>query len=231
MMFNSDPYVMLVASLPAIGAFLCDKEPPINRTRLFDRLKMLAPEDRAELDALISVFSWAALDVTEDDAAFLERAGRVVSSLRGEDLRRAARDRLEIRTLIAALRRRHAGEDAPADDLRWGYGRFVDVIRANWGSPDFGVGRAFPWVLAAREKLEAGDTVGFERIALEAAWNSGTRCELGHAFDYEAVIFYVLRWSLNERWSRYDADTAGTRFAGLLDAAFENYEPEYQAAA
>jgi hypothetical protein len=150
----------------------------------------------------------------------------VVSSLRGEDLRRAARDRLEIRTLIAALRRRHAGEDAPAEGVRWGYGRFVDVIRANWGAPDFGVGRAFPWVLAAKDKLEAGDTVGFERIALEAAWNSGTRCELGHAFDYEAVIFYVLRWSLNERWARYDADAAGTRFAGLLDAAFENYEPE-----
>jgi hypothetical protein len=231
MMFNSDPYVMLVASLPAIGPLLSDKEPPINRARLFERLKMLAPEDQAELDNLVSIFSWAALNVTESDAAFLERADRVVSSLRGEDLRRAARDRLEIRTLIAALRRRHAGEDAPAEGTRWGYGRFVDVIRAHWGAPDFGVGRAFPWVLAAKDKLDTGDTVGFERIALEAAWNSGTRCELGHAFDYEAVIFYVLRWSLNERWARYDADAAGTRFAGLLDAAFENYEPRYQAAA
>jgi hypothetical protein len=231
MLFNSDPYVMLVASLPAIGPLLSDKEPPINRTRLFERLNMLAPEDRAELDAMTSVFAWASLDPTESDAEFLERAERIVASVRGEDLRRAAHDRLEIRTLIAALRRRHAGEDAPPDGVRWGYGRFVEQIRANWGAPDFGVGRAFPWVLAAREKLEAGDTVGLERIVLEAAWNSGTRCELGHAFDYEAVVFYALRWSLNERWSRYDADTAGTRFAGLLDAAFVNYEPDFQAEA
>jgi len=231
MLFNSDPYVMLVASLPATGPLLSDKEPPISRLHLYERFNMLAPEDRAELDALISVFGWASLDPAESDAEFLERAGRIVASVRGADLRRAAHDRLEIRTLIAALRRRHAGEDAPADDVRWGYGRFVEQIRANWGVSDFGVGRAFPWVLAAREKLEAGDTVGFERIALEAAWNSGTRCELGHAFDFEAVVFYALRWSLNERWSRYDADTAGTRFAGLLDAAFANYEPEYQAAA
>jgi hypothetical protein len=231
MLFSSDPYVMLVASLPATGPLLSDKEPPINRARLFQRLDMLAPEDRAELDALISVFSWAALDAGEDDAAFIERAGRIIDAVRGEDLRRAARDRLEIRTLIAALRRRHAGEDAPAEGVRWGYGRFVEVIRAHWGTPDFGVGRAFPWVLAARDKLESGDTVGLERIALEAAWNSGARCELGHAFDYEAVVFYCLRWSLNERWARYDADAAGARFAGLLDAALANHEPESQAAA
>lgn len=231
MMFQSDPYVMLMASLPAIGPLLSDKAPPINRTRLFERLDMLAPEDRAELDSLISIVSWAALDPAEDDAAFLERAERIINSVRGEDLRRAARDRLEIRTLIAALRRRHAGEDAPAGSLRWGYGRFVEVIRANWGAPDFGVGRAFPWVLAAKDRLEAGDIVGLERIVLEAAWNSGTRSELGHAFDYEAVVFYVLRWSLNERWSRYDPDAAGTRFSGLLDAAFVNHESTYQAAA
>lgn len=231
MMFSSDPYAMLMASLPAIGPLLSDKEPPINRTRLYERLNMLEAEDRAELDALISIVSWAALEIGEDDAAFLDRATRIVESVRSADLRTAAHDRLEIRTLVAALRRRHAGEDAPAEGVRWGYGRYVEVIRAHWGAPDFGVGRMFPWVLAAKEKLEAGETAALERILLEAAWNSGTRCELGHAFDYEAVAFYLLRWSLNERWARYDADEAGSRFAELLDAAFVNYEPTYQAAA
>lgn len=231
MLLASDPYVMLIGSLPAIGPLLSDKEPPINRMRLYERLNMLEPKDRAELDALISIVSWAALDAGEDDAAFLERAERIVAAVRGEDLRRAARDRLEIRTLIAALRRRHAGEDAPADGVRWGYGRYVEKIRAHWGEPDFGVGRMFPWVLAAREKLEAGETTALERIVLEAAWNSGTRQELGHAFDFQAVAFYLLRWSLNERWARYDADAAGARFAALLDAAFVQNEPTFQAAA
>jgi hypothetical protein len=230
MLFASDPYVMLIGSLPAIGPLLSDKEPPINRTRLDERLKMLEPEDRAELDALGTIVSWAALDPSEDDVAFLERAERIVAAVRGEDLRRAARDRLEIRTLIAALRRRHAGEDAPPDGVRWGYGRFVERIRAHWGEPDFGVGRIFPWVLAAKEQLEAGETTALERIVLEAAWNSGTRHELGHAFDFEAVAFYLLRWSLNERWARYDADAAAARFAALLDAAFVRNETTLQAA-
>lgn len=231
MWLDSDPYITLVASLPATGPLLSGAEPPINRSRLLDRLKILSIEHRAELDALFSIFAWADLDMTESDASFLQRADRVVKGISSEDVRNAAQERLEIRTLIAALRRRHAGEETPADGVRWGYGRFVNAIRANWNSPDFGIGRAFPWVLSAKEKLEAGDTVAFERIALEAAWKSGTHWEVGHDFDYEAVVFYVLRWSLNERWSRYDADAAGLRFAGLLDAAFDNYEPDYQAAA
>jgi hypothetical protein len=52
----------------------------------------------------------------------------------------------------------------------WGYGRFVERIRANWREPGLGVERAFPWVLSARDKLEKGDAAGLERILLEAAW-------------------------------------------------------------
>lgn len=231
MLFASDPYAMLIGSLPAIGPLLSDKEPPINRARLEERLKMLEPDDRAELDALISIVSWAELDAGEDDAVFLERAERVVTAIRNDDLRSAARDRLEIRTLVAALRRRHAGEDAPADGTRWGYGRHVERIRAHWGEPDFGVGRMFPWVLAAKEQLEAGETVALERTVLEAVWNSGAGLQFGHAFDFQAVAVYLLRWSLNERWARYDADAASARFATLLDAAFVQNKPTYQATA
>lgn len=231
MLFSSDPYVMLISSLPAIGPLLSEREPPINRTRLMERLQMLEPEDRAELDALISIISWYALDISEEDAAFLKRAEAVLAALRSEDLRHAVRDRLEIRTLLAALRRRHAGLDAPPEGLRWGHGRFIEMIRANWAVPDFGLSLMFPWIREAREKLEAGDTKGLERIVLEAAWNSGTRCELGHAFDFDAVAFYVLRWSLNDRWARYDADIAARRFAELLDEAFSDHEPRIQATA
>ena len=219
MMGEPPPYVMLMASLPALGPLLSEKAPPISEARLERRLRELSPEDRAELEGLRTLASWMPLGLAEDETAFLARAKLVIDGVRSQAIRALARDRLEIRTLLAALRRRHAGEEAPTPGAPWGYGRFVETIRANWGAPDFGVGRAFPWILAAKERLESGDRAGLERIALEAAWAAGERHLALYDFDFEAVVYYVLRWSLVDRWSRYDAESAAVRFAELLDAA------------
>jgi len=231
MMFATEPYVMLVASLPHVGTLLSNRAPPINQVRLEQRLKELDPEDRAELEALRSLLSWSRLEIGDEDAAFVARARQIIEAAHSETLRAAASERLEIRTLMAALRRRHCGEDAPAPGTVWGYGRYVDTIRANWAAPDFGVGRAFPWVLAAKEKLEAGDAQGLERITLQAAWDSGARHAAGHEFDFEAVAAYALRWSLVDRWSRYDAAAAATRFTELLEAAFADNAQNFLEAA
>lgn len=219
MMVQAPPYVMLLASLPALGPLLSDRAPPISEARLERRLGELAPEDRAELERLRSLGSWMRLDLAEDEAAFLARARAVIDGVRSEPIRAVARDRLEIRTLLAALRRRHAGAEAPAVGTPWGYGRFVETIRTNWGAPDFGVGHAFPWILRAKERLESGDRASLERLVLEAAWAAGERHLALHTFDFEAVVHYVLRWSLEDRWSRYDAEAAALRFAELLDEA------------
>ncbi len=215
---TTDRYVTLVASLPAIG-LLAAKAPPINRARLAERLKWLAPEDQAEIESLRRLLSWEALEIGIDDAAYLARVDRLLGELRSEAVRAAVIERLEIRTLVAALRRRRAGEEAPAEDARWGYGRHLRAIRANWGAPDFGLGRTYPWLAAARDMLEGGDSVGLERLLLETAWAAIEKRAFGHTFDFEAVAFYLMRWSLADRWSRYDADAAAARFAEMLDAA------------
>jgi hypothetical protein len=217
------PYVMLMASLPAIGRVLTDQAPPISEARLAERLKALLPEDREELERIREVVSWHRLDRHEETAAFVARANALLASIRGEPVRTAVRDRLEIRTLLAALRRRHAGAEAPARGEAWGVGRYLETIRAHWSAPDLGVGRLFPWVAAAKQKLDAGDRIGLERIVLEAAWAAGERHLALHAFDYEAVVYYVLRWSLVDRWSRYDAEAAAERFAELLEEALADF--------
>lgn len=224
MIFAGDPYVMLMSSLPAV-LFLSEKEPPINAARLAERMKELAPEDRDEVEKMRTLIAWSAVDSRLDDATFVARAERAIASLRSPVLRAVARQRFEIRTLVAALRARHAGAEAPPEGMIWGFGRHVGRIRANWNAPDFGMGRQFPWVLKARERLEAGDTVGLERLLLETAWAGVERHELGHEFDFEAVACYILRWSLADRWARYDADVARLRFAELLDAAIADNFP------
>ena len=218
MIWADQPYVTLMASLPAIR-FLSDKAPPINGARLAERLKALAPADAVLVQRLTRIVSWRFIDVAQDDAAFLAEAEALLADLDSPTLAAALRERLEMRTVVAALRRRHAGEDAPPKGVRWGFGRHVERLRTGWGQPDFGLAAFYPWLPAAREALEAGNAVALERLLLETAWNQQARHAFGHEFDLEAAAFYLLRWSMADRWARYDADAAQARFRDLLDKA------------
>jgi hypothetical protein len=229
MIWAGDRYITLMASLPSIG-FLSEKEPPINRAKLTERMRALAPEDAQTIDELAQIISWRHIDVGDDDAAFVARAEAAIGAVSNPVLAAAAREQIELRTVLAALRRRHAGEEAPAAGTRWGFGPHVERMRTQWALPDLGVGAIHPWVLAAREKLESGDTVGLERLVLETSWNALDRHAAGHEFDLVAVAFYMLRWSLAERWARYDAEAAQVRFGELLDAALAS-APELAKAA
>jgi hypothetical protein len=216
-------YVELMASLPALGPMLAAKTAPINRVRLQKRLReFLRPDHLAEIDAASRIVDWSRLPLLTADADFVREARSVVPALQNETLRRLVQDRLEMRTVIAALRRRHAGKEAPAAAELWGYGPYVNRIRTNWREPGFGVEHSFKWVLPAKEKLDVGDAAGLERILLEIAWRQADRLIGGHEFDFEAVALYVVRWNLLDRWTRYDAEAAATRFDALVAEALSD---------
>lgn len=210
-------YVQLMASLPALGPILAAKTAPINRVRLQARLqRMLRPEHLAEIQAAASILAWPRQAMLTTDADFVRKARKVVPTLKSETLRRLVHDQLEQRTVLAALRRRHAGQDAPAAGEIWGYGRYVDRIRANWREPGFGLGQSLNWLLPAKDKLDKSDAAGVERILLEGAWRQADRLVGAHDFDFEAVALYVVRWDLLDRWTRYDAEAAAARFDALV---------------
>jgi len=216
---SRDEYVTLVSSLPALGPVLSAKAPPINRVQLSRRLRMLRPEHRDELEAVADLLNWARLPLTGTDAALVGRARRVIPRLSSPTLATLTRDRLEMRTLVAALRRRHAGAQGPPRDEVWGYGRYLRQIEANWREPDFGVGRIYPWLADARACHDKRDAQGLERVLLEESWRRAVRFAIGHEFDFEAVAIYVVRWNLLDRWTRYDAEAAAARFGVLVDQA------------
>ena len=210
-----DDYVTLMASLPALGPMLVARHAPINPIRLQTRLKQLRPEHFAELTAAADLLAWSRLPLTGTDAALARRTRSVIPTLTSPTLAELVRDRMEMRTLVAALRRRHGGQDAPVD-VDWGYGRFVRRIQSGWREPDFGLARNFPWVNAARECLENEESQGLERILLEQAWRLADRVGEGHIFNFEAVALYVARWQLLYRWTKYDAEAAAARFGELV---------------
>ena len=213
-------YVQLMASLPALGPILAAKAAPINRVRLRKRLQqMLRPEHFAEIEVAASILAWPRQAMLTTDADYVSKARKVIPTLKSEIVRQLIHNQLEQRTVLAALRRRHAGQEAPAAAEIWGYGRYVDRIRANWREPGFGLGQSLKWVLPAKDKLDKADAAGLERILLEAAWRQADGLVGAHDFDFEAVALYVLRWDLLERWTRYDAEAAAARFDALVTDA------------
>ncbi len=216
-------YVQLMASLPALGPILAAKTAPINRIRLMARLqRMLRPEHFAEIEAAASILAWPHQAMLTSDADFVSKAKKIIPTFKSETVRKLVHDQLEQRTVLAALRRRHAGQAAPAASEIWGYGRYVDRICANWREPGFGLGQSLNWVLPAKDKLDKSDATGLERILLEAAWRQADRLVGAHYFDFEAIALYVLRWDLLDRWTRYDAEASAARFGALITDALND---------
>lgn len=216
--FDRDKYIMLMASLPRPGPLFAEKQTPLSRLRLDRRLRALTPQDAALLRAVEQALEWRLMGVDATDAEVIACAERALAMTDSEALRSLIKSRMEIRTCLSALRRRAAGEDPPPAGAPWGYGRWRARMVQHWRSPGFGVERMFPWLKEADRLLREGDVYGLERLVLEVVYRDLSRRGGLHQFDIEAVVIYVLKWSVIDRWSRYNAEAASRRFADLLTA-------------
>jgi hypothetical protein len=166
---------------------------------------------------------WHRLPLERSDREIVESAERLVPSIRSPLLREVAQWRIELRTVVAALRRRAAGEPAPTATEKWGYGRWVQAIERNWGRSDIGLSSALPWVDEFQQLIEKDDALGVERAIGSAVWQYLSRAAVGHHFDFEAVALYVLRWDVIHRWTVYDGQEAQKRFHEMLEEALGEY--------
>ena len=71
--------------------------------------------------------------------------------------------------------------------------------------------------------MKQEETEALERLLLEQAWKSVVRQTGEHLFDFEAVVIYVLKWNITDRWVRYNAEAAARRFRDLTEAALGDY--------
>lgn len=222
-MSDPDAYIMLISGLPRPEALFLAKRPPLSRLKLDRRLRVLAPEDAEVLRLVEHVLDWAALPSTLSEAQIVARARAAMEKIDNETVRSLLRDRLEIRTCVAALRRRHRGEQAPAPGTVWGYGRWVRHIARNWTEPAFRLDGVFPWLREADKLLSAGDTMALQRLVFDQAWTNLRRHAGEHAFDFEAVVIYVLEWDIVDSLVKYDSEVASERFQELTEAGLGDY--------
>jgi hypothetical protein len=215
-MSESTRYVMLMCSLPHHGPLFGAVRPPLSRIRLNEYLTQLEPGDRADYDTVASLLDWSRHTRNRDDAQILRDARLLVPTLTSDFSREAVQWRLEMRSAIAALRRRQHGESSAPAGRDWGYGRWLPTMARHWGDPDLGLGNVFPWIVEARRLLAEGAAVELERLLLSAVWQDLGRRSEGHEFDFEAVLLYGMRWEVIARWTRYQPEAATTRFEYLV---------------
>jgi hypothetical protein len=218
----SHRYAMLISSLPYHESLFGAKRAPLSRIRLRQRQHLLDDEDRACLRIVAGLLEWSFHGMATRDEEIVARAKEMLPKMKNAFARDLIVRRLEMRTVSAALRRRHHGQAAPSAHDSWGYGRWLGHIRRHWSEPHFRLERVYPWLSEARNLLETGDTLGMERLLLSTNWEYLDRVAVGHDFDFEAVLIYSLRWDLVARWTGYSGDAAAVRFEELLEAGMKD---------
>lgn len=222
-MSDPDAYVMLMASLPSPEALFLARQPPLSRLKLDQRLQALEPEDAEILRLVEDVLQWDHLPIALTEEEVVARARKALARIDNELLRRIIEERLDIRTVVAALRRRRRGEGPPPRGSLWGIGRWADHIVRHWTEPGFRLDRVFPWLREVERLMKAGDAVAVERLLLQQAWKPLVRLAGEHDFEFEAVVIYVLKWNIVDRWGRYNGEAAMRRFEELVEAALGDY--------
>ena len=216
-MASLDQYTMLMTSLPQHSSLFVARHTPLSRIRLDQRLTMLEDADAEQLRLVLDAEEWHRLQHVKNDADTVALARRNLTLIESPLLRTLVTDRLELRTVVSALRRRHRGDPVPAPHEPWGFGRWMPIISANWNEPGFRLEPTYPWLSEAVKLLQQRDALGFERLILGTFWDHLGRATEDHFFDFEAVVIYVLRWDLIARWTSYDPQRAAQRFTELMD--------------
>ena len=215
-------YYTLLTSLPHIDSLFDSKITPISRIQLDRRLAMLPMADRETLVRVEQLIHWSHLGEDVKEEALINTAPRLTQELESKDLIDLVNWRLDMRTIVAALRRKSKGIQAPTT-ARWSYGSRYAYIRRNWNNPTLGLQHSFPWIPSVIECLSRQDYLQLEKTLLEAVWHKLNDLDNKHRFDFEAVVVYVLRWNLVARWTTYNGDEAIMRFRELTEMALGEF--------
>ena len=221
-MREPDKYTMLIAGLPAPESLFAAKRPPLSRLRLDQRLRVLTEEDAETLRLVENALSWRQLSIATSEDDVIKRGREALNRIKSTTLQQIVRDRLELRTCIAALRRRARGEAAPVNKP-WGFGRWVNHIVRNWTDPGFRLDNVFNWLREADRLIKQDDAYGLETIVLQQSYKQLQRAAGTHIFDLEAVVIYVLKWNIVDRVTRYNAEAATRRFNDLIQLGLGEY--------
>ncbi len=218
-------YYTLIPSLPALAPLAKLQELPCSTLKLEQRFTMLGEKELDQLNRALRLCQRErAGDETYSDTDEVSHWKEELEAINDAKVVELVSDYLESRTLVAALRYRLAGQDSGADFK--GFGPRVWLIQRNWQQPLFGLEHQFPWLVRAREALEAGEGRALEMLLLERFWTRLWRTEQTEHFSFVAIVAYRLRWALSEYLLRWDQAAATDYFDRWAEAALDQFSLE-----
>ena len=209
-------YYTLLASLPHLQRFDQTDRLPITRERLNKRLRMLTADDAQLYESAADFLAWQRQSATRSDEEMIGRFKKMEERIAVPSLQFIFDFPIDQRTIMAGLRRRFRGMPAPANGEPWGVGHYVNHIERNWDDPYFKLSAIYPWIVQARSQLESGETLALERLLKSALWDHADRSVPAYDFGFSAVIVYVFKWDIMDRWLSYDIEEAKKRFDELV---------------
>jgi hypothetical protein len=159
-------YYQLISSLPPLPSRLEQNRLLISRERLQERLRMLEPEDYAEVERMNDIISWSLRFEERDDLAVVRKYDALMQNIVNPLVREVLTALLDVQMIVTALRRRRRGLGPPPV----GMGRWFSHIRRRFNEPDFGLGHVYPGIARIGPLLEQGDILNTHRGLVEAAW-------------------------------------------------------------
>ena len=213
---SNQPYFTLLASLPPLPRFDQTERLPITRERLVQRLSMLTDRDAQLYEHAADFLAWQRQSATRTDEEMITNFKKMQEHMALSMLQSIFDFPIDQRTIMAALRRRFRGLSAPVADEPWGVGRYVKHIERNWDQPNFKLNAIYPWIPKARTHLEAGETLALERLLKNTLWDHVDRSVPPYEFGFSAVLVYIIKWDILDRWLSYDIEDAKVRFDELV---------------
>ena len=121
-------YTMLLSSLPVHPSNLFTaQQTPISEIQLEHRLTLLDEDDARDLALIIGLLHWSKIK-NWDEASIVKQSKAELEAIQNPFLKEIVCWRLELRTVLAALRRRHAGETSAPTSEFLGFGSWPGIV-------------------------------------------------------------------------------------------------------
>jgi hypothetical protein len=191
---------------------------PISGPRLEQRLRMLEEEDLASVERLRSHLFWERLKLDLDEKELVRRHEEFLATESNAIVREVAQSRMNTRTIVSAIRRKRLGLGPPEAAGEW-----VGHIRRNWSEPHFQLLARHPWIAPLERAMAAGDVAEADRIIISVPWTHFSRLAERYTFSFEAVVLYVARWDVLNRWTSRNEAAGRERIEQLVSEALGNH--------
>jgi hypothetical protein len=221
---RSNSYHMLVSSLPVLPPRFEVERLPITLERLQARLRMLEPEDSQQVNRMLDILAWSRQVVEATDADVVKRYGNLMRVVTNPLMRDVLGVGMDVRMIVAALRRRRHGLGAPVIGL----GQWFGHIHRHFNQLDFGLGHVLPWLREFDQLLEHEDVLTLYRGVLGKTWAYvRKRMQDYDSFSFEAVVLYIARWDIIRHWHQLQAERGRAVFEALVTEAMGEHAKLY----